>query len=90
MSDQNWTYVLRSVKDGKFYIGHTNSLERRMSEHHSGRVKSTAHRRPLILIHQECFSDLTEAVKREKYLKTAAGRRWLNKHLAGRSGGTPG
>ncbi len=30
-----WVYILENPK-GKFYIGHTDDLQRRLSEHNSG------------------------------------------------------
>ncbi len=48
-----YVYVLKSIKDGKRYIGFTDNLERRISEHNYGKVKSTKNRRPLELIYFE-------------------------------------
>ncbi len=55
-----FVYVLRSLKDFKRYIGFTDDLNRRISEHNSGFVKSTKNRRPLELIYSEEFN--TKAV----------------------------
>ncbi|MEK7652761.1 MAG: GIY-YIG nuclease family protein [Patescibacteria group bacterium] len=35
-----YLYILRN-KNGKFYVGSTNNLKRRFSEHNSGKVFST-------------------------------------------------
>jgi predicted GIY-YIG superfamily endonuclease len=48
-------YVLRSEKTGTRYIGCTESLERRLIEHHSGQTKSTRGKGPWELIHSETF-----------------------------------
>ena len=48
-----YTYVLKSKKDGKLYIGSTNDLKRRLTQHNSGEVKSTKPRIPFILIYYE-------------------------------------
>ncbi|NMB82415.1 MAG: GIY-YIG nuclease family protein, partial [Ignavibacteria bacterium] len=50
-------YILRSDKDKKRYIGFTDNLDRRISEHNSGRVVSTKNRRPLNLIYTEQFEN---------------------------------
>ncbi len=77
-----FVYVLKSKKDNKRYIGFTDSLERRISEHNSGLVKSTKNRRPLELIYFEKFETKSEAMNREKYFKTGFGRAFLkNKGL---------
>ncbi|HXG37807.1 MAG TPA: GIY-YIG nuclease family protein [Bacteroidota bacterium] len=72
-------YVLRSLRDHKRYIGLSGRGEQRQREHNAGRTKSTRWRRPFILTYQEEFETFEEARKREKYFKTAAGRRFLDK-----------
>jgi putative endonuclease len=76
-------YVLRSLKTGKMYTGHTNNLERRLFEHNSGLEKSTKFGSPWKLIYQEKFSTRGEAMKREKELKTGKGREFLAKFKLG-------
>ena len=46
-----FVYVLKSLKDGKHYIGFSNDLKRRLEEHNSGLVKSTINRKPMELIY---------------------------------------
>ncbi|MCK9426983.1 MAG: GIY-YIG nuclease family protein [Ignavibacteriaceae bacterium] len=72
-------YVLRSLKDGKRYIGFTSNIERRLLEHHSGDVSSTKNRRPLELIYSEDFSNKQEAEEREKFFKSGQGRAELKR-----------
>jgi putative endonuclease len=69
-------YILQSEKDGSQYVGMSDNPERRIKEHNSGSVKSTKARRPWSIIYQEDFETRVEARKREKYLKSAAGRRF--------------
>ena len=64
-----YLYVLKSNKDGKFYIGSTGNIERRIQEHLLGLVKSTKNRRPLKLIYKEIFTTKEEAQSRESYFK---------------------
>lgn len=72
-----YTYVLRSVKDGNLYIGYTNDLSKRLWKHKNGEVNSTKNRRPFILVYYEVCFDKDSAIKREKYLKTTYGHRYL-------------
>lgn len=74
-------YVLKSLKDGKTYIGCTQDLGNRIKEHNTGEVKSTKSRIPLILWYKEEFFDKFKAYKREQHFKTAWGRRQLRKIL---------
>lgn len=64
-----YVYVLKSVKDKNIYTGYTNDLRKRLAEHKSGKVKSTASRIPLKLIYYEAYSNKKDAQAREKYLK---------------------
>jgi putative endonuclease len=73
-----YTYVLKSKKDNKLYVGQTSNLLRRIIDHNLGLVKSTKHRKPLIKVYHETFNTRSEAMKREKFLKTGIGREFLN------------
>ncbi|TET79122.1 GIY-YIG nuclease family protein [candidate division TA06 bacterium] len=74
-------YVLRSLKDGKLYIGHTDSLHMRLIRHHSGDVRSTKARRPLKLVYSESVQTREKAVSRERYFKSGPGHRFLQSKL---------
>ena len=80
-----YVYVLRSLKNGRFYIGCTNNLERRLGEHNGSRSTYTSLTRPFELIHQEMYEDLKSARKREIMLKGGQGRRWLKEKVEGKS-----
>ena len=73
-----FVYVLKSISNGKLYIGHTNDLEKRLSLHNKGVTRSTRHCRDWGLIHKEEFYTRSLAIKREKYLKSGDGRKVLN------------
>ena len=81
-------YVLKSAASGKHYVGMTTDLPRRLKEHNSGRSKFTSGHIPWVLIYKEDSSDFASGRLREKYLKTAAGKRFIEKAL-GRSPGFP-
>ncbi len=72
-----WVYVLRSLKDGGFYVGMTEDVEKRLTRHQKGSVRSTKHRRPLKVIHTEKFATGGETREREKYLKSGPGHTFL-------------
>ena len=74
-----FVYVLRSLKDGKRYVGMTDNIVRRLEEHNKGSVTSTTLRRPFELAYSEEVPDRQTARTREKYLKSAAGRRYVRK-----------
>ncbi len=70
-------YVLFSEKDHLLYIGFTSDLAKRIERHNSGGSKSTAPRRPFILIFCEYYLFKEDALKREDYFKTTMGKRSL-------------
>jgi putative endonuclease len=76
-----YVYVLWSERDRRLYVGYTKDIRRRLDEHNSGRVPSTKKRTPMKLIYWEgCFNQ-QDATKREKYLKTAWGKRYIKTRL---------
>jgi putative endonuclease len=76
-----YTYVLCSLKDNSLYKGHCENLDERLKQHNSGQTKSIRNKCPFKLVYFESFSTREQAVEREKYFKTAAGRRFLNKKI---------
>ena len=76
-----YVYVIQSIKDKDFYIGCTNDLRKRLSEHNTGKSVSTIQRRPFKLIYYEALLDKGDAFVREQYLKTGWGRNHLRKTL---------
>lgn len=72
----NWhVYFLKSLsRDNWIYVGSTNDLERRLSEHNDKKVASTKSFVPFKIVYSEQFTDETEARQREKYFKRWDGR----------------
>lgn len=66
-------YILKSLKDGKFYIGHTSDLAKRIKRHNVGRNKSTRCRTPFDLVYTEVYSTKGEVVSRENKIKSYKG-----------------
>jgi putative endonuclease len=69
-----YVYILRSMKDKKLYIGYSENLKRRFSDHQNGEVSSTKPRRPFELIFYEAYKERFDAKRREKYFKTDKGK----------------
>ena len=78
---KHYVYILRSLSDRQFYVGLTDNLPKRLEEHNSGRVDSTKRRVPLQLVYWEGCFNRGDAAQREKYLKTAWGKRYLKARL---------
>ena len=73
-------YILKS-SDGKLYKGVTKDLPRRFLEHKAGKTITTRRMKNLEVIYTEEYDDWQIACRREKYLKSAAGRKFLKKRL---------
>ncbi len=76
-----YTYVLKSKKDHKLYVGYTRNLLKRLDEHNKGKVESTKNRLPIELIYWEGCLNQQDATGREKYLKTAWGKRYIKNRI---------
>ncbi|NOX85511.1 MAG: GIY-YIG nuclease family protein [Chlorobi bacterium] len=76
-----YAYVIYSDKHNQKYKGHCEDLDQRLIEHNSGKTKSTKAFMPWRLIYYEKFQTREEAIAREHYFKTAAGRRFLKNKI---------
>jgi putative endonuclease len=76
-----YVYVLRSDKDSMHYVGYTNNLEKRIEQHRAGNVPSTTMRLPMRLVYYEGCLNQNDALEREKYLKTAWGKRYIKNRI---------
>jgi putative endonuclease len=72
-----YVYTLISLADHRLYVGTTFDLRKRLERHNSGFVQATKNRLPLKLIHYESYSELSDAKRREKYLKGGKGHNEL-------------
>jgi putative endonuclease len=86
-----FVYILQSETSGRFYVGSTDNLERRLSEHSRDHTPSTRGRGPWVVIHKEEFPTLLEARRREleiKKWKSASMIKKLIERSVGYSGPT--
>ncbi len=72
-----FVYILQSEKDGSYYIGHTEDLEDRLNRHNQGRSSYTKARAPWRLIYQEEFHSRSEAMGREREIKSHKNREYI-------------
>ena len=75
-----YTYILK-MADGKYYVGSTNDLKRRMEEHTRGQEISTKWMLPAILEAYVAVKSEGTARRLEKYLKTSSGKATLRKRI---------
>ncbi len=69
-----YVYVLLRLKVNWMYVGYTRNLKKRFSDHNKGKNASTKKYMPFELIHYEAYRNSSDALRREKYLKTTKGK----------------
>jgi len=76
-----WVYILRSEKTGGLYVGHTEDLPQRVDRHNDGTAcRYTRGRGPWQLVHSEVHATRSEAIARERFLKSVGGSREKKRH----------
>ncbi len=81
LSKMYFVYILRSEKTKRHYVGFASDPLQRLGQHNSGITKSTKGRGPWAIVHQEQFATRSEAIRRERFLKTGQGREELKRLL---------
>ena len=72
-------YVIQSLSHDNRYVGSSNNISKRLKEHNLGKCRYTKGRRPWNLVYNESFPSRSEAIIREKFLKSGKGREFLDK-----------
>ena len=76
-----YIYILKSQKNKELYIGYTADLKKRVEEHNHGKSISTKRYLPWKLIYYEACLSISDAKRREQYLKTSQGRRLIQRRV---------
>lgn len=74
-------YILRSLKNGKLYLGFSPNLKTRVKSHNNGENKATRPNIPYELISYSAFKSKQDAINCEQYFKTTSGWKRLHKML---------
>jgi putative endonuclease len=82
-------YVIESLLDQTWYTGMAIDANKRLLEHNAGKNRFTKGHRPWKIIFREVHPDWKSARIREKYLKSAAGKKWLIKNYGGDTSSLP-
>ncbi|MEI6499235.1 MAG: GIY-YIG nuclease family protein [bacterium] len=73
-------YIL-ILSNGQYYVGSTNNLERRLTEHNSGKTPSIKYKLPARLIFHQEFATLIEARQAEYKIKRQKSRKLIEEIL---------
>ena len=79
---QPCSYILFSATLNKYYVGSTTDIERRLAEHNRGKEKFTKTGIPWLLVHTETFEELTQARKRESFIKKMKSRKFIEQLIS--------
>ena len=79
-----YVYLLKSSKDGSFYIGQTDDMKERLERHNNGFVLSTKNKRPWNLVGIEEYPNRELARWREYKLKRSVSekKKFINKFMS--------
>lgn len=79
------TYVLECTdlkrNRKEYYVGSTDNLEQRLKAHRSGSTETTKSFDKIELVYYEVCFNKTDAIQREKQLKTGFGRGYLKRRI---------
>lgn len=78
----SYVYILQSLKNNRYYIGSTNNLDRRLSEHLTGKSKYTKSILPIKLVFKQEFLNLNTARGVEFWLKKQKSRELISKIIS--------
>ena len=70
-------YILKNEETGKFYLGSTNDLQRRLKQHESGHTRTTRVLKTTKLVYSENFDTIEQARLREKKLKSYKSKKYI-------------
>ena len=82
----HFTYILQSEKTGKYYVGATQELEIRLVRHNKGSTPSTKSGRPWKLVYSVQFGSKSEALAKEREIKSMKSRKYIEELIASQIG----
>jgi putative endonuclease len=80
-----FVYILRSLKDGSYYVGTTQDVDSRVERHNKVGTQYTKQKRPWELVYKEEHPDRSSAMQREYAIKKRGGGRQFIESLIKKS-----
>ncbi len=78
----HYVYLLRSLSDpAQTYVGYSTELKQRFRVHNAGGSPHTSKYRPWRLVTYLAFSEKSQALEFERYLKSHSGKAFAAKRL---------
>jgi putative endonuclease len=82
-------YIIQSLKDGSYYIGYAADPDLRLQRHNDGWTKSTKSKIPWRLVYTEIYDSKSEAIVRERQIKSWKSHKEIDKLIACHARGRP-
>ena len=79
-----YLYILKSQESGKYYIGETGNIKKRLDAHRKRKSSFGKRNSNLVLVYNKEFNRRSEAKKLESFLKRQKSRQFLDKLIAGK------
>ena len=74
-----FTYIIQSESTGRFYVGSTDDVDRRLAQHNNpeykGSLTTKRFKGPWKIVYLEPFESRSEAISREKQIKAWKSRK---------------
>jgi len=74
-----YTYVIYSASRDRYYVGSTSNLQERLLKHNANHKGFTGKAGDWKIVHSEEFASKTEALTREKQIKSWKSRKMIEK-----------
>ena len=84
-----YLYVIQAEVDGSYYVGYTRDVKERLRRHNEGWTKSTKSKVPWKLVYTEAYQSKTDAIKREKQLKSWKSHKQIDRLVFSQVEGRP-
>ena len=72
-----YTYIIQSQTNGKYYTGSCKDIDIRIERHNAGATPSTKPGRPWKLVYSESYENNSDALKREREIKSKKSRKYI-------------
>ena len=81
----HYVYIIRSERDGRYYVGSSHNPRIRLEHHNAGWTRSTKGRGPRKMVHMEAFDGKLLALRREREIKKMKSRKYIESLVGGGS-----
>ncbi len=78
---EGYVYILKSLKNNRYYIGSTTNIDNRLKMHNNGRVQSTKNNRPYKIELLQKYKTIKEAKQIEYRIKKLKRKDYIHRMI---------